>query len=207
MRLIRVGAGALALGVLACSDPVSRATDDEPAANQDALADRRGSDDKGDNDDRHNESGPARIEVYDDCDPRDGGWAPTGGCTLRGGQVSLDEFNLLLQSPLSQSVVGHPAWRNEPSYLRVRANRTIAVENEGGRFHTFTKVAQFGGGRVPPLNQGLTMAPECALAPGAVDPAGLAPDAELKIRGLAVGNHRYQCCIHPWMRALVKVSN
>jgi hypothetical protein len=24
--------------------------------------------------------------------------------------------------------------------------------------------------------------------------------------GLAEGNHRFQCCIHPWMRAIVKVK-
>ncbi|MGQ0642031.1 MAG: hypothetical protein ACT4P6_14870 [Gemmatimonadaceae bacterium] len=62
------------------------------------------------------------------------------------------------------------------------------MRNRGGRFHTFTPVAQFGGGRVPVpvLNQGLTMAPECALAPGAVDPWGLTPGAKLEVTGLGV---------------------
>ena len=31
----------------------------------------------------------------------------------------------------------------------------IKVTNRGGRGHTFTEVAEFGGGRVPPLNVGL----------------------------------------------------
>lgn len=203
MLRLRVGGGALLLGIAAaCSDPVTNPAQNQASVLSEAvLADRseererrRGSDD---------ETG---IEVYDDCDPNDPGWAPTGGCTLTGGKVSLEEFNLLLASPLSLSVVGHPAWRNEPSYLRVGSGETVPVENEGGRFHTFTRVARFGGGRVPPLNQGLTMAPECALAPGAVDPNGLAPGATLNAAGLKLGINRYMCCIHPWMRALIKVG-
>jgi hypothetical protein len=75
------------------------------------------------------------------------------------------------------------------------------VANLGGRLHTFTPVAQFGGGRVPPLNIGLTVAPECAST--AFD---VAPGDRLELSGLSAGNHRYQCCIHPWMRAMVKVG-
>jgi hypothetical protein len=26
------------------------------------------------------------------------------------------------------------------------------------------------------------------------------------VADLAPGNHRFQCCIHPWMRAIVKVK-
>lgn len=76
----------------------------------------------------------------------------------------------------------------------------MRVVNRGGRVHTLTKVANFGGGRVPPLNVGLDCAPECA---NAVD---LPPGARSEIKGLAAGNHRLMCCIHPWMRALVKVK-
>jgi len=141
-----------------------------------------------------------RIAMRDDCDPTDPSWAPTGGCTLKDGDVNLNEFNALLVSPLSASTVGHPAWRAEPSYLKVEVGGTVVVQNTGGRIHTFTEVAQFGGGRVPPLNVGLVPAPECA---SAIDlPAG----ATQKVNGLRTGNHRFQCCIHPWMRALVKVK-
>jgi plastocyanin len=209
--MLRLDVGSVALAsallVLACSDPVTNPQGDQ--AGQSVLADRSGkdnpgrSDDEGDGDGEEEEN---RIELYDDCNPNDPQWAPTGGCTLTGGKVTLEEFNLLLTSPLSQSVVGHPAWRFEPSYLIVAPGETVELENEGGRLHTFTKVARFGGGRVPPLNQGLTMAPECALAPGAVDPNEVAPAEEKDIGPLAMGNHRYMCCIHPWMRALIKVT-
>jgi len=26
------------------------------------------------------------------------------------------------------------------------------------------------------------------------------------VSGLAEGNHHFQCCIHPWMRAVIKVK-
>jgi plastocyanin len=147
-----------------------------------------------------------KIRVLDNCDPTDPTWAPTGGCLLEEGNVTRAEFNTLLISPLSLATVGHPSWRNEPSYVTIEAGDTVRARNEGGRGHTFTQVANFGGGRVPPLNVGLTPAPECLLAPGAVDPTALAPGATLKITDLGVGLHRFQCCIHPWMRAVIRVT-
>ena len=145
-----------------------------------------------------------KIDIYDNCDPRDqDAWAPTGGCLIdeKEGNVPFAEFNLLLVSPLSAAVVGHPSWRNEPSYVTVRSNTSVRVENEGGRGHTFTRVAQFGGGTVPQLNQGLTQAPECVMPSGLLNPG-----QGLDLAGLPVGVHRYQCCIHPWMRAVIKVA-
>jgi len=148
-----------------------------------------------------NDRGPKRyIAILDDCDPNDPGWAPTGGCTRKDGVVSFAEFNAFVTSPRYLSTVGHPAWRNEPSYVKVELGESVRVTNEGGRTHTFTRVADYGGGRVPPLNVGVTQAPECLA--GTVDlPAG----ATTTVDGLAIGTHKFQCCIHPWMRAAVKV--
>ena len=141
-----------------------------------------------------------KITLRDDCDPTDPGWAPTGGCALARGDVNFAEFNGELSSPLSLSVIGHQAWRFDPSYRKVEADEALRVRNAGGRTHTFTEVQNFGGGRVPPLNKGLIMAPECATATNI--PAGTG----MQVSGLSVGNHRFQCCIHPWMRAIVKVK-
>ena len=140
------------------------------------------------------------VVMRDDCDPADPGWTPTGGCALQSGDVNLAEFNEELISPLSASVIGHQAWRNDPPYLQVHTDQDVKVTNRGGRVHTFTEVAEFGGGRVPPLNQGLAPAPECATA------ANMPPGASSDVTGLSAGNHRFQCCIHPWMRAVVKVG-
>jgi plastocyanin len=144
------------------------------------------------------------IAIEDDCDPRDLAWSAVGGCAQRreGGSVSLAEFAGENDSPLSAAVVGHQAWRNAPSYLKITVGTTVRVRNEGGRPHTFTRVAAFGGGKAPnpALNEGLMLAPEC---PGSLD---LAPGQGVDLSGLAVGNHRFMCCIHPWMRALIKVQ-
>ena len=150
-----------------------------------------------------NDRGPHRyIAVLDDCDPTDEGWNATGGCVRKNGAVREAEFGAFLASPLSLSVVGHPAWRNEPSYVKVDAGKSVRVTNEGGRLHTFTQVANYGGGRVPPLRMGLTPAPECLTPnPGAEMPPGSSIDVE----GLSVGTHKFQCCIHPWMVAAIKV--
>lgn len=145
-----------------------------------------------------------KVKIFDDCDPTDPGWIPIGGCTLREGDVNEAEFGILLLSPLTlppfSFVIGHPAWRNEPSYLKIELDKKVKVKNEGGRPHTFTEVANFGGGRVPPLNAGLAPAPECATS------TNLLPGESAEVTGLSEGNHRFQCCIHPWMRALIKVT-
>ena len=159
----------LALALAACSkDPVSQqASGDHIAADASRDGDDFDSDDGG---------GGRRIAILDACDPTDPAWAPTGGCARHRGpsDVSFAEFNTLLSSPLSLSVIGHPAWRNQPS----------------------------GGGRVPPLNQGLTPAPECLL-PSTTD---VPPGGTLRFTENDPGIERYQCCIHPWMRALIRVT-
>jgi hypothetical protein len=76
-------------------------------------------------------------------------------------------------------------------------------EPEMAPFTTVTEVADFGGGRIPnpDLNFGLRPAPEC-LQPSTTD---VPPGETLKVKGLSPGNHCFQCCIHPWMRTLIKV--
>jgi plastocyanin len=152
--------------------------------------------------------GNGTVVMRDDCDPTDPAWNLTGGCTLPGGSVTNAEFGAQRLSPLAPaSVIGHMAWWFDPNYLKLREGKKLRVKNEGGRTHTFTEVRNFGGGRVVPLNLGqggvvaLQQAPEC-VAPGVVDLAGGAEDV---IEGLEAGNHKFQCCIHPWMRTMVKV--
>src|SRR5688500_18123323 len=126
-------------------------------------------------DDRNDDNrGNRTIELVDDCDPDDTAWWP-GGCLQRDVDVTAAEFNQFLRSPLSDNIppfgvepglfmVGHPSWRNDPSHVVIEAGKAISVRNVGGRPHTFTAVAQFGGGVIPPLNVGTQPAPECALS-------------------------------------------
>src|SRR6516162_11735796 len=150
-----------------------------------------------------------RIALADQCDPAT---FPSGLCvaTPHTGEVTFAEFGALLFSPLIATVVGHPAWRFEPSYVELRSGHTLRVTNSGGENHTFTEVAAFGGGLVPALN-GVGAVGKVALTPAAacVPPPGTAivvPGNTMEISGLSPGVHTFECCIHPWMRAVVNVE-
>lgn len=145
------------------------------------------------------------VVMWDDCDPN-ADWGP-GGCLLEEGSVSRAEFVAFLASPLSINpvFVGHPSWRNDPGYLTVEPGERVRVRNRGGRNHTFTRVAQFGGGVVAPLSAGFNLAPEC---PAAAVAGIVAPGGRALVEGLSIagdGNNRYMCCFHPWMRTVIKV--
>lgn len=152
---------------------------------------------------RIDDSGPASVAMRDDCDPSDPGWNPLGGCFQARGSVTAQEFGIELSSPLGPTaVIGHPSWRNDPAYTVISTRQSLIVRNAGGRPHTFTKVANFGGGKIPnpALNKGLVTAPEC---PTSED---IAAGGRTEVSGLEAGNHRFQCCLHPWMRAIVEVK-
>jgi hypothetical protein len=148
------------------------------------------------------------ISMRDDCDQDDPAWNEVGGCNLRRGDVTVAEFEEELASPLApapldETLIGHQAWRNDPPYLKTLEGDVVRVTNRGGRPHTFTEVAEFGGGFVPELNvAGLPPAPECDPTTAVV----VGPGGRIRLTDLPVGNHRFMCCIHPWMRALVKVE-
>jgi hypothetical protein len=96
------------------------------------------------------------------------------------------------------------AWHNAPPEMTARVGETLVAVNRGGEVHTFTKVARFGGGIVPILNQlsrNPVPAPEClALQPSDFIPPGAA-DRDDTIS--EPGTTLYECCIHPWMRTVV----
>ena len=169
------------------STPVQTRTDSDDAGFVSAKSER-------DDDNR-------KIAMRDACDPSDPTWAPTGGCLLRKGDVTNAEFGAYLRSPLSPTLIGHPAWRMEPAYASIESGKRLRVTNTGGRAHTFTEVRDFGGGRVPPLNVGLTPAPECATA------VNVPPGGSADMPSMSDGVHNFECCIHPWMRATVRVSS
>jgi hypothetical protein len=73
-----------------------------------------------------------KITLRDDCDPTDPGWNATGGCKLERGDVNEAEFRGELMSPLSLSVIGHQAWRLDPSYRKVEADETLSAASIRG---------------------------------------------------------------------------
>ena len=144
------------------------------------------------------------VNMMDACDSASfavGTGDPTG-CTRKHG-VPFDQFIAELQRT---GAVG--AWHNAPPEMTVRVGETLVAVNRGGEVHTFTKVAKFGGGFVPILNQlsgNPVPAPECLnLPPSELIPPGAA-DRDDTIS--APGTTLYECCIHPWMRTVVHAKS
>jgi len=122
-----------------------------------------------------------------------------GTCGRRGG-VS---FNAFIAELTRNGVAG--AWHFAPPMTTGQLDQTLLAVNRGGEVHTFTHVAAFGGGIVPPLNDlshNPVVAPECAKleADDFVPPGGIYEE-EVD----ATGTQLFQCCIHPWMRLTVRV--
>jgi len=154
----------------------------------------------------------ANVAIVDNCDPATfNAVIGPGTCTPTPHEhdTTFAEFAALLFSPLAANVIGHPAWNFSPGYISIRAGRKVRVLNAGGEDHTFTEVAAFGGGYVPPLNGvggppgtvPLVAASACLASPEVVGSGDT-----VQIKGLSPGVHMFQCCIHPWMRAVVDVE-
>ena len=141
------------------------------------------------------------VQMLDDCDPATFNAVLGPGSCVKNGSTTFDEFVAQL---LAQGRA--PAWRFAPGQLKVDAGGTITARNRGGEAHTFTQVANFGGGCIAELNDllGLTPVPECAGFPGGAFGATLAPPGgSVTTTPLTPGIHRYECLIHPWMRTTV----
>ena len=140
------------------------------------------------------------IELLDQCDPATFN-AAVGPGTCMSGHPGIKFDRFINQLITTQDA---PAWRNAPNNFTAALGTQLVAINRGGEVHTFTRVAAFGGGVVPVLNQilGLTPRPECLDAP---------PDEFLLPGGTDAeavttpGTALYQCCIHPWMRTTITV--
>ena len=141
------------------------------------------------------------VTLFDACDPEtfDAALGP-GTCTRAGGVT----FAMFLEQLGRHGSVG--AWHFAPSNVTMRVGQALGATNRGGETHTFTEVEEFGGGIVPQLNDlmGLTsVAPECTQLKGS---DFLAPGASSSEEEEEEGVEKYQCCIHPWMRAQVRIT-
>jgi len=101
-----------------------------------------------------------------------------------------------------------PGWDFEPDTVHMKKGTILDVVDQGGEPHTFTEVAQFGGGFIPPLNSGENTVLECAdgFSNLAVARTRILQGSHTQITGLSKGEHLFQCCIHPWMRVKVQVK-
>jgi plastocyanin len=156
---------------------------------------------------------PAQVVALDECDPATfnlpGNVGP-GFCK----NVALGYTGLGYTTTFSQlfaeaaNGTPDPKWDFEPDNLTVDEGTPIIAVNQGGEPHTFTEVANFGGGFIPPLNGGQAATPECAagFSSVAVARTRILQGSQLQVAGLSKGVHHFQCCIHPWMRMTVVVK-
>ena len=149
------------------------------------------------------------VHVRDYCDP---GTFPAGKCArpTDTGLITFPAFNAELAADKSAG-----AWRFAPDRAETPENTPITLQNLGGETHTFTRVKEFGGGfnaRLNGLSGNPDPAPECAaVVNGALVPQPPSADnvflpAGVTVSGPSVANGetaRFQCCIHPWMRATI----
>ena len=144
--------------------------------------------------------GEKKIRLLDDCDPVTFTAAFGENTCIGNGHTTLDEFFEELEA--TQDV---HKWKNQPSEVQIQAGRQAEVENRGGEPHTFTHVAEFGGGLLEDLNElsgNPIPAPEC------FDFANIFNVRRGDVRILPllpVGTHKFQCCLHPWMRTVIEV--
>ena len=156
-------------------------------------------------------SNDANVALVDTCDPATFNAAIGPGTCVptHRHDTTFAEFIGLLFSPLAANIIGHPAWQFAPGYISVRAGQTVRATNAGGEAHTFTEVTAFGGGFLPFLNGVGGPAGTVPLVPAPACLAGatiVAPGGTIGINQLSPGVHKFQCCIHPWMRAVVDVE-
>lgn len=151
--------------------------------------------------------GDKKIRMYDDCEPTTFNAVLGDGACIGNGHTTFAEFIEELAETQDAR-----KWRNQPSAMHLNVGRPTIIENRGGEVHTFTPVAAFGGGFVDELN-GISGNPvpvrECLdfatmvfIPAGATEVGPTAGSADLP-----VGTHRFQCCIHPWMRTVVEVAD
>src|ERR1700720_1477612 len=150
---------------------------------------------------------PAQGVALDECDPATFNVAVGAGFCKN---VALGA-SIPIATLFSDAQAGTPdkdKWDFEPDSLTVDEGTPIIAVDQGGEPHTFTEVAQFGGGFIPQLNNGEAAAPKCALGFSSVAVARtrILQGSQLQFTGLSKGEHHFQCCIHPWMRMTVVVK-
>ncbi len=140
------------------------------------------------------------LNMLDACDAATFNAAVGPGTCQRPGGMKFDQF-------IAELTKHHEvqAWDFAPPSFQARLGQTIVATNRGGEGHTFTHVAEFGGGIIPLLNElsgNPVVAPECTTleADDFIPPGGTyTEDVD------ASGTQKFQCCIHPWMRTTARV--
>jgi hypothetical protein len=155
---------------------------------------------------------PLVVRIQDQCDPATFNATFGPGTCTGSGQTTFDHF---IGEVTNAQKAG--AWHFDPSAGALAPGTGVLLANSGGETHTFTKVKDFGGGFIAPLNAlsgNEKPAPECAtvtmgqLIPKPPGPGNIFVEAGETEDGPTAGSAilpsgtttKFQCCIHPWMR-------
>jgi plastocyanin len=141
------------------------------------------------------------VNILDACDAASFDAAVGPGTCSRPGGMTFSQFIAELEK--HQMV---QAWDFAPPAFQAQVGQTIVATNRGGEEHTFTHVTAFGGGIIPLLNTlsgNPVVAPEC----NALEADDfVAPGNTYREPLDQSGTQKFQCCVHPWMRAVVQVQ-
>ena len=152
---------------------------------------------------------PAQVVALDECDPNTFN-AALGPNFCHNVALAALGYATTLSDLFAKAGSGtpDPGWDFEPDTLSIKKGTPVVAVDQGGEPHTFTEVAQFGGGFIPGLNAGQEVVPECqgGFANVAVAKTRIIQGSQLQVTGLSKGKHYFQCCIHPWMRVEVDVK-
>jgi plastocyanin len=148
----------------------------------------------------------AQVVALDECDPTTFN-AAVGPDFCK--NIALG-YSTTFSDLFAEAAAGtpNPNWDFEPDTLQIKEGTIVSAVDQGGEPHTFTEVANFGGGFIPGLNDGQAPVPECAggFSRVAVARTRLLQGSSLLVTRLSKGTHHFQCCIHPWMRMDVEVK-
>jgi plastocyanin len=183
-----VALATIAIGLAACSD-ASMPTKPGVSSPSTLRADRSSND--------HSKT----IKMQDECDRATFDAAVGPGTCLRNGGMKFDQFVSVLTRLHTV-----PAWKFAPDNINLRVGDTRIAINTGGEVHTFTEVSEFGGGVVGFLND---LAGTPNVADGCKNLAlsdFIAPGGSVSEVTDKAGDEKYQCCIHPWMHAIVHIA-
>jgi hypothetical protein len=164
---------------------------------------------------KDDQPGVLNVHIRDYCDPVT---FAAVGCVrtvtpVSAGVITFSGFQAELGADKS---VG--AWRFVPDRATTEEGLGLMLQNLGGETHTFTRVQEFGGGFVAPLNAASgnpVPAPECAqvvngqLVPQPPSPDNIFLDGNASATGPLVPQKqsaKFQCCIHPWMRMTINAK-
>ncbi len=152
----------------------------------------------------------ATVRMHDNCDAASFNAAFGAGTCVGSGTTVLSDFIAQLQTGGKAT-----GWTFRPGVLHLDHGDRIRAVDTGGEAHSFTRVAAFGGGCIPQLNEilHLTPVPECSqfvMVGGKRVPKFaatlVAPGASRTAVADTSGTIRFECLIHPWMRTVVHVS-